>query len=375
MNTYCNRYGSMYEFFKNRLKELYVADSYARITTANKMIEESNEFLTALASNVAKRVSAFSRTYEYFVKENNENYYRMERAFTEQVSDNWFRPFYDVVTDAIHNKSQEFPKEKILVIFNMRLAAVKSKMLEMSKYCDNLEQVHSIMDRCCDNVKEIIEYFEHYLKEIEDTIMNVIANEWTMGLTDVTGLAIGERNYTFSLLVRFIDSFQRAYYNETTNRKDNFSSCMLINEETLDNFQGRKVGFILPMQAHNLVVMNTGDAQSTCITLDRASYDHVNYADVIENYYVIYTPTDSYKILSFKEFSKQIKEKENDNNKDENERRTNEIILKTEIYNKPLLITSDVPDDEIQDYKGLARLFNAKLIYWNKNEHFIERLI
>ena len=36
---------------------------------------------------------------------------------------------------------------------------------------------------------------------------------------------------------------------------------------------------------------------------------------------------------------------------------------------------ADVTDDEIQDYKGLARLFNAKLIYWNKNGHFIKRLI
>lgn len=375
MNTYCDRYGSMYEFFKNRLKEMYVADSYARLTTANKMVNESNEFLTALADNMTKRISAFSRTYEYFVKENNENYYRMEIAFTKQVDDNWFRPFYDVVTNAIHSKSQEFPKEKILEIFNTRLAAVKSKMLEMNRCCDNLEQMHAIMDRCCDNVKEIIEYFEYYLKEIEDTIMAVIADEWIRGLTDVSGLAIGERSYEFSLLVRFIDSFQRAYYNETTNKKDNFSSCMLINEETFDNFQSRKVGFILSMQAHNLVVMNTGDAQSACRLLDEEPYDRINYADIIEDYYVTYAPTDSYKILSFKEFSKQVKEKERDKSKDENERRTNEIILKTEIYNKPLLITSDVSADEIRDYKGLAQLFNTKLIYWDKNEHFIKRLV
>lgn len=107
MNTYCDRYGSMYEFFKNRLKEMYVADSYARLTTANKMVNESNEFITALADNMVKRVSAFSKTYEYFVKENNENYYRMEITFTKQVDDNWFRPFYDVVTNAIRNNGRK----------------------------------------------------------------------------------------------------------------------------------------------------------------------------------------------------------------------------------------------------------------------------
>lgn len=62
-----------------------MADSYARLTTANKMVNESNEFITALADNMVKRVSAFSKTYEYFVKENNENYYRMEITFTKHV--------------------------------------------------------------------------------------------------------------------------------------------------------------------------------------------------------------------------------------------------------------------------------------------------
>ena len=125
--------------------------------------------------------------------------------------------------------------------------------------------------------------------------------------------------------------------------------------------------------------MNTGDAHSALVNLelgDTMDYSRINYSDVIENYYWIFTPVDSHKILTFKGFSDRVKKKECDENmEDESERYTNEIIMKTDIWDKPLLITSDVSEGEMQDYKGLARALGVDLILWNKEEHYIEKLI
>ena len=52
-----------------------------------------------------------------------------------------------------------------------------------------------------------------------------------------------------------------------------------------------------------------------------------------------------------------------------------DLLLLEGLGRREMLQANRDTDDEIQDYKGLAHPFNTKLIYWDKNEHFIERLI
>lgn len=368
--NYCDRYGSMYNFFRNRIMCMYSNEMYASTRVLDIIIEETDALMTAIESQVSKRVEMFSETYDDFVSNDKRAYEKKQAAFLLNVKKFRCNPYYIAMLNAT-----EFPKKEICSIFNERAAIIRSKMNSLALKCNSLDDLRVIVERCCDYAKEMIEQFEDYLCGVEDTVTKLIAEEWKMKLTDVSQLEVGEPLYNFNLLIRFTDKFSKSYCDESLNKKSNFSSCMLISHDTIHNYQNRKLGFIIPVEAENLVIMNTGDAHSSLVNLelgDTMDYSRINYSDVIENYYWIFTPVDSHKILTFKGFSDRVKKKECE---DESERYTNEIIMKTDIWDKPLLITSDVSEGEVQDYEGLARALGVDLILWNKEEHYIEKLI
>lgn len=49
--------------------------------------------------------------------------------------------------------------------------------------------------------------------------------------------------------------------------------------------------------------------------------------------------------------------------------------MKTDIWGKSLLITSDVTAEEMQNYKGLAKSLGVDLILWDKEYHYIEKIV
>lgn len=371
---YCGRYGNMYNFFKNRIMSMYSNQMHANSRVIGSIVDESNDLIEALSGQVQKRVAMFRETYNDFVSNDERAYRKMQDAFIASEKTLKCNPYYVTMLHA-----REFPEDKICSIFNECADRVQAKVLSLGLRCNSLDDLRAIVERYCDYVKEVIEQFEDYLHGVEDVITNVIAGGWETNLTNTAKLKVSEPLYNFNLLVRFTCGFSKSYCDESLNKKDNFSSCMLISQDTIHNYQNRKFGFIIPMEAENLVVMNTGDAHSALISLELGNtmdYSRINYSDVIENYYWTFTPVDSHKILTFQGFSDRVKKKECDESiENEAERYTNEIIMKTDVWDKPLLITSDVPEKEVQNYKGLAHVLGVDLILWNKEGHYIEKLV
>ena len=371
---YCDRYGSMYNFFKNRIMWLYCNERYANNRIVASIVDESTDLIDALSRQVHKRVKAFSETYDDFVSNDKKAHEKMREAFFKNAKSLRCNPYFEVMM-----RSSTFPSDEICSIFDECANQVQARVLSLGLRCRSLEELRDIIEKYCNYVGEVVYQFEDYLHGVEDVIVNVIAQEWKQRLTDITRLNVGERLYYFNLLVRFTYRFSKSYCDESLNKKDNFSSCMFISQDTIHNYQDRKFGFIIPMEAKNLVVMNTGDAHSafiSCEVTNKVNYDEINYSDVIENRYWLYTPVNSHKILTFKGFRDCVKKKEHDESiEDKSERYTNEIIMKTDVWDKPLLITSDVPEEEIQNYKGLAYAFGVDLILLNKEEHYIEKLV
>ena len=269
--------------------DMYNSQMHANTRILGIIMKETSDLMTAVEAQVSRRVTMFSNTYDDFILNDKRAYKKKQSVFLLNSKDLKCNPYYIVMLQATG-----FPKEEILNIFNERAEMIKSKMNSLALKCNSLDDLRFIVERCCDYAKEMIEQFEDYLHGVEDTLTNVIAEDWKNKLTDVSQLKMDEQSCNFNLLVRFTDKFSKSYLDESLNKKSNFSSCMLIDQDTSHSYQNRKLGFIIQMEAENLVIMNTGDAHSALISCDRVKYDMINYSDVIENYYLTYTPIDSY---------------------------------------------------------------------------------